>query len=179
MESGFRTVIKKNCPNKFRPSHRHQHCWSHREPHPANLASVRRVRAYLVIQAPQPRAVTPQAAGQSRVEATAQHLSPTQQLQLGHHPPVSPFQALWGIPIQAPSPPHSAPFTSFLFCLKHFLSKHLRKFLSTTNPNGYRFWRPHMPKNKVFTEQVTKKTHHYNPQQVTINPGENLISRVI
>ena len=71
------------------------------------------MRAYLAVQAPQPGAVSPQAAGQSGVEATAQHLSPTQQFQLGHQPPVSPFQALRGVPIQAPSPPHSAPFTSF------------------------------------------------------------------
>ena len=71
------------------------------------------MHAYLAVQAPQPGAVTPQAAGQSRVEATTQHLSPTQQFRLGHHPPIFLFQALRGVPIQAPSPPHSAPFASF------------------------------------------------------------------
>lgn len=79
----------------------------------ANLPAARRVRAYLVIQAPQPRAVTPQAAGEPRVEATAGHLAPAQQLLLGHHAPVSPFQASRGVPVQAPSPPHSARFAPF------------------------------------------------------------------
>lgn len=69
--------------------------------------------AYLVLQTPQSRAVTLQAAGYSWVEATTQDLSSTQQLQLGHHPPVPSFQALWGVPIQAPSPPRSAPFAPF------------------------------------------------------------------
>lgn len=81
--------------------------------HYANLAAARRVHAYLAVQASQPGAVTPQAAGQSRVEAATQHLSPTQQFRLGHHPPIFLFQALRGVPIQAPSPPHSAPFASF------------------------------------------------------------------
>jgi hypothetical protein len=67
---------------------------------------------YLVLQATQSQAVTLQAAGQPRVKATAQELPSTQQLQLGHHPPVSPFQALRGVPIQTPSPPHSAAFAS-------------------------------------------------------------------
>lgn len=68
----------------------------------------------LVLQTPQPRAVTLQAAGYSWVEATTQDLSSTEQLQLGHHhPPVPSFQALWGVPIQAPSPSRSAPFAPF------------------------------------------------------------------
>lgn len=84
------------------------------QPGPARRWEARaRAPSYLLqVVATQSRAVTPRAAGQSRVEGPAHRLPAAQHLQLGQEPPVPSFEAPRGVPVQAPSSPRGAPFAA-------------------------------------------------------------------